>query len=83
MLLRLTGIVAGQGADADIAALDDFVASQIVEREVRGKGSRVAGRDPAEIMAALAAAARPRASAGLPAAHRPLWRWLRRAIPTA
>ena len=53
ILLRLIGILAGQGADTDIAALDDQLAAQTVEREVRGKGSRVAGRDPAEIMAAL------------------------------
>jgi anaerobic selenocysteine-containing dehydrogenase len=53
ILLRLTGIAAGQGADCDLAALDDYVASQLVEREVRTKGSRVAGRDGAELLAAL------------------------------
>ncbi|HEV2783662.1 MAG TPA: molybdopterin-dependent oxidoreductase [Actinophytocola sp.] len=31
-LLRLTGIVTGQGPDADVAALDDFVAGQIAAR---------------------------------------------------
>jgi anaerobic selenocysteine-containing dehydrogenase len=54
VLLRLTGITAGQGAGCDIAALDDLVAAQLVEREVRMEGSRVAGRDPAELLAALA-----------------------------
>ena len=53
-LLRLTGIVSGQGADADVAALDDFVAMQRVHHEVTVEGSPISGRDPAEIMAALA-----------------------------
>src|SRR5262249_47663153 len=52
-LLRLTGIVAGQGASADVAALDDFVAHQVVSREVGMAGSRVEGRDAGELMAAL------------------------------
>ncbi|MEA2482277.1 MAG: hypothetical protein QOC55_224 [Thermoleophilaceae bacterium] len=38
-MLRLTGIVTGQGADADIAAIDDFVAAETARR---------AGLDPAE-----------------------------------
>jgi anaerobic selenocysteine-containing dehydrogenase len=52
-LLRLTGIVAGQGVSADIAALDDFVAYQVVSREVGMAGSRVEGRDAGELLAAL------------------------------
>lgn len=54
ILLRLTGIIAGQGARAEVAALDDFVASQAIQREVKLPGSRVEGRDPAELLAALA-----------------------------
>jgi anaerobic selenocysteine-containing dehydrogenase len=38
-VLRVTGIVTGQGADADIAAIDDFVA---------GEAARRAGLDPDE-----------------------------------
>ena len=37
-LLRLTGIVTGQGADADLDALDDFVTAQRVEHEVGSGG---------------------------------------------
>ncbi len=54
LLLRLAAIATGQGADADLAALDDLVAYQLAEREVRLPGSRLAGRDPAELVAALA-----------------------------
>jgi anaerobic selenocysteine-containing dehydrogenase len=39
-LLRLTAIVAGQGADADLDALDDFVIDTLIQR---------AGLDPAEV----------------------------------
>jgi anaerobic selenocysteine-containing dehydrogenase len=52
-LLRLTGIVAGQGAMADVAALDDLVAYQLVAREVGMAGSRVEGREVSELLAAL------------------------------
>ena len=38
-VLRLTGIATGQGPDADVDAIDDFVASQVAQR---------AGVDPAE-----------------------------------
>ncbi len=53
-LLRLAGIVAGQGAAADPAALDDLVMLQRVEHEVGSPASPIHGRDPAEILAALA-----------------------------
>src|SRR5262249_21924324 len=52
VLLRLTGIVVGQGPAADTAALDDFVARQQVEAALGAPP--LAGRDPNEIMAALA-----------------------------
>jgi anaerobic selenocysteine-containing dehydrogenase len=54
-LLRLAAIVAGQGAGADLDALDDFVVLQRVEHECATPGSPVHGRDPGEIVAALAA----------------------------
>jgi anaerobic selenocysteine-containing dehydrogenase len=53
-LLRLTGIVAGQGPDADTDGLDDFVTAQRVEHEVAAPASPIHGRDPDEIAAALA-----------------------------
>jgi anaerobic selenocysteine-containing dehydrogenase len=53
-LLRLAAIVAGQGADVDLAALDDLVALQLAQRETQLPGSRVAERDPTELVAALA-----------------------------
>jgi anaerobic selenocysteine-containing dehydrogenase len=54
VILRLTAIVLGQGANADTAALDDFVARQQVEQAIAATGSNIAGRDADEIMAALA-----------------------------
>jgi anaerobic selenocysteine-containing dehydrogenase len=54
ILLRLAGIVSGQGAATDPAALDDGMAQQLIRRETKREGSRVAGRDPAELLAALA-----------------------------
>ncbi|MDZ4827925.1 MAG: molybdopterin-dependent oxidoreductase [Actinomycetota bacterium] len=47
ILLRLAGILMGQGADANLDALDDFVVSSLVERAVT-KGN-IEGRDPVEI----------------------------------
>jgi anaerobic selenocysteine-containing dehydrogenase len=52
-LLRLAGILAGQGPNVDVAALDDLVITTMVQREVATPGSRVAGRDPAELIEAL------------------------------
>jgi anaerobic selenocysteine-containing dehydrogenase len=51
--LRLTGVVTGQGPDADVQALDDFVAAEGVRREVGRPGGALEGRDQAEILAAL------------------------------
>jgi anaerobic selenocysteine-containing dehydrogenase len=53
VFLRLAGVAAGQGPDADLAALDDLVVSALVQREVANPASPVAGRDPAEVMAEL------------------------------
>jgi len=48
-LLKLTAIVTGQGADADVDALDDFVIDTLVQRAVGDPHSPLAGRAPAEI----------------------------------
>jgi anaerobic selenocysteine-containing dehydrogenase len=53
-LLRLTGIVAGQGPEADIDALDAFVAHTLTERELAG--AQAAGRPVAVDSAAAALA---------------------------
>ncbi|MHB1834789.1 MAG: molybdopterin-dependent oxidoreductase [Solirubrobacteraceae bacterium] len=53
-LLRLTGVVAGMGPDADVPMIDEGVARAIAERESRTPGSPVAGRDPDELLAAVA-----------------------------
>jgi len=53
-LLTLTAIVTGQGPEADVDAIDDFVALELLRRETATAGSPVEGRDPAELLAALA-----------------------------
>jgi anaerobic selenocysteine-containing dehydrogenase len=53
-VLRLLGIVLGQGPNADVDVLDDFVALQLVEQTVGAAASPIAGRDAHEILAALA-----------------------------
>jgi anaerobic selenocysteine-containing dehydrogenase len=52
-LLRLTAIAAGQGADADVEALDRMVAKGLLDRELSTPGSRLEGRDPDELLAEL------------------------------
>ena len=53
-MLRLAGVLAGLGPDADVAALDEAVARTLVQRELDTPTSPVAGRDGDELMAALA-----------------------------
>lgn len=53
ILLRLTGIFAGQGPNVSIPQLDDMALSTIIQRDVALPGSRIEGRDRKEIMAAL------------------------------
>jgi anaerobic selenocysteine-containing dehydrogenase len=53
-LLKLTGIAAGAGADADIEALDLMVATETARRESADPHSPLAGQDPADIVAAAA-----------------------------
>ncbi|MGH2715074.1 MAG: molybdopterin oxidoreductase family protein [Thermoleophilaceae bacterium] len=53
LLLRLAGVVSGQGPNADVGAFDDLVMHTLVQRELSGAGSRVAGREAAELIEAL------------------------------
>jgi anaerobic selenocysteine-containing dehydrogenase len=53
VILRLAAIAAGQGPDADLDAWDDVVVHTLASREVALPGSRLEGRDPAELVAAL------------------------------
>ncbi len=47
--LRLTAIVTGQGADADLEAIDSFVIDTLIQRAVADPQSPLSGRDPAEV----------------------------------
>jgi anaerobic selenocysteine-containing dehydrogenase len=51
--LRLAGVVTGQGPNADVEALDSMVIQTLVQRELGNPDSRVAGRDPADLLEAL------------------------------
>jgi anaerobic selenocysteine-containing dehydrogenase len=53
VLLRLAGVVAGQGPNADVEALDRLVLETLVRREVALPGSPVEERDPGELLEAL------------------------------
>jgi anaerobic selenocysteine-containing dehydrogenase len=53
-VLRLTAIVTGQGANADVGAIDDFVARAAIGREVADAHSPWRGRDVEEALAELA-----------------------------
>jgi anaerobic selenocysteine-containing dehydrogenase len=52
-LLRLAGVGAGMGPDADVAALDAGVARALVERELATPESPVAARSAEELLAEL------------------------------
>jgi anaerobic selenocysteine-containing dehydrogenase len=54
ILLRLLGVLIGQGPKADTAALDDLAIALQVQATVASKGSSLHGRDAEEIRAALA-----------------------------
>ena len=58
-LLRLTAIVTGQGADADIDALDDFVLDALIQRAVSDPRRRSRGRTPPRSASSSATAAAP------------------------
>jgi anaerobic selenocysteine-containing dehydrogenase len=53
-LLRLTGIAAGQGVDADVDAFDDFVIAGLMQRDLQDPASPLAGREQQELLAELA-----------------------------
>ncbi len=53
-LLQLAAIAAGQGVVPDVGDFDDLVAFEMARRETATPGSPVQGRDPAELVAALA-----------------------------
>jgi len=52
-LLRLAGIMAGQGPDADVEAFDDLVIGGLVAREMQDPASPLAHRDAQELLGLL------------------------------
>jgi anaerobic selenocysteine-containing dehydrogenase len=52
-LLRLSGVAAGMGPDADVAMFDEGVARAAIARELETPGSPVAGRIPDELLGEL------------------------------
>jgi anaerobic selenocysteine-containing dehydrogenase len=52
-MLRLLGVISGQGADADVDAIDDFIALEAARRETVTAGSPAEGMEPEEVIAAL------------------------------
>jgi anaerobic selenocysteine-containing dehydrogenase len=50
-LLRLAGIATGQGPDADVTAIDRFVAYEVARRQSADVSSGLHGRDPDELLA--------------------------------
>ena len=52
-ILRLAGIVSGQGPAVDVDAFDDMVVGTLVSRELQDPASPVAGRDAADLIATL------------------------------
>ncbi len=53
ILLRLAGLLSGQGANPDVDALEEQHIRQMIEHEVKQAGSLIEGRDPSEILATL------------------------------
>jgi len=53
-LLRLVAVVTGQGADADLDAIDGFIAGEAARRETTTQGSPAFGLDPAAVLGVLA-----------------------------
>ncbi len=52
-MLRLAGVLGGQGPNVDVDALDEIVAAGLVTKAVARPGSNVEGRDPDELMKGL------------------------------
>ena len=59
ILLRLGGIASGLGPDVDAGSLDDYVCRALVELLVQQPSSPIHGRDPDEIMGAVASRSGP------------------------
>jgi anaerobic selenocysteine-containing dehydrogenase len=53
VFMRLAGVIAGQGPNADVELFDDMVIQTLIQREVGNEASPIAGRDPAELLEAL------------------------------
>jgi anaerobic selenocysteine-containing dehydrogenase len=53
-LLRLGGIATGQGPNADLAAIDRFVAHEVARRQSSDPSCGLHGRDPEELLAEVA-----------------------------
>jgi len=53
LFLRLAGILAGQGYDADLHAVDDLVITTLIQREAAQDGSSIENRDVDELLEAL------------------------------
>jgi anaerobic selenocysteine-containing dehydrogenase len=53
ILLQLTGIIAGQGAHADLDALDGFVAATLAQQLTTAPSSAVSGRETEELLTAV------------------------------
>jgi anaerobic selenocysteine-containing dehydrogenase len=53
-VLRLVGVVTGQGPDADVGAIDDFVVRAAIGKEVADEHSAWHGRDVEDCLAELA-----------------------------
>jgi anaerobic selenocysteine-containing dehydrogenase len=58
-MLRLAGVVGGQGAYVDVDALDDAVVNGLVTKAVGRRGSNVEGRDATELLATLSVRSGP------------------------
>jgi anaerobic selenocysteine-containing dehydrogenase len=52
-LLRLVGVVTGQGGDADVAGIDRFVALALAQKECGDSYSPASGLDPEAVLGAL------------------------------
>jgi anaerobic selenocysteine-containing dehydrogenase len=55
IMLHLAAIAAGQGAKADVDALDDFVVAGLVQKATTRGGSNIEGRNAEEVLAVLGA----------------------------
>jgi len=53
VFMRLAGVIAGQGPNADVELFDGMVIQTLIQREVGDPPSRVAGRDASELLEAL------------------------------